>query len=77
VSLQLSLARLSQVLLDSKSNDKAIPVLIRLENEADFPNKVFAQSNLMKCYYEKKDYTNSVIYADKVLNNPKTDDNVK
>jgi hypothetical protein len=30
----------------------------------------------MKCYYEKKDYTNSVIYADKVLNN-KTDDNVK
>jgi hypothetical protein len=36
-----SLARLSQVLLDSKSNDKAIPVLIRLENEADFPqNKV-------------------------------------
>jgi hypothetical protein len=46
-----SLARLSQVLLDNKSNDKAIPVLIRLENEADFPqNKVFAQSNLMKCY---------------------------
>jgi TolA-binding protein len=37
VSLQSSLARLSQVLLDSKSNDKAIPVLIRLENEADFP----------------------------------------
>ena len=73
-----SLARLSQVLLDNKANDKAIPVLIRLENEADFPqNKVFAQSNLMKCYYEKKDYSNSVIYADKVLNNPKTDDNVK
>lgn len=73
-----SLARLSQVLLDSKANDKAIPVLLRLENEADFPqNKVFAQSNLMKCYYEKKDYANSVVYADKVLNNPKTDDNVK
>lgn len=73
-----SLARLSQVLLDNKSNDQAIPFLIRLENEADFPqNKVFAQSNLMKCYYEKKEYTNSVIYADKVLNNPKTDDNVK
>lgn len=73
-----SLARLSQVLLDNKSNEKAIPVLIRLENEADFPqNKVFAQSNLMKCYYEKKDYVNSVVYADKVLSNPKTDDNVK
>ena len=73
-----SLARLSQVLLDNKAKDKAIPVLIRLENEADFSqNKVFAQSNLMKCYYDKKDYANSVIYAEKVLVNPKTDDNVK
>jgi tetratricopeptide (TPR) repeat protein len=73
-----SLARLSQVLLKNNNNAKAIPVLLRLENEADFPqNKVFAQSNLMKCYYDKKDYLNSVIYADKVLSNPKTDDNVK
>ncbi|MGO4817923.1 tetratricopeptide repeat protein [Flavobacterium sp. W22_SRS_FP1] len=73
-----SLARLSQVLLDNNEKEEAIPVLIRLENEADFPqNKVFAQSNLMKCYYDKKDYSNSVIYAEKVLNNTKTDDNVK
>jgi tetratricopeptide (TPR) repeat protein len=73
-----SLARLSQVLLKINDNAKAIPVLLRLENEADFPqNKVFAQSNLMKCYYDKKDYSNSVIYADKVLSNAKTDDNVK
>lgn len=73
-----SLARLSQVLLDNNEKEKVIPVLVRLENEADFPqNKVFAQSNLMKCYYDKKDYSNSVIYADKVLNNAKTDDNVK
>ncbi|MGK0295797.1 MAG: tetratricopeptide (TPR) repeat protein [Ulvibacter sp.] len=73
-----SLARLSQVLLDNNEKEKAIPVLIRLENEADFPqNKVFAQSNLMKCYYDKKDYSNSVVYADKVLSNVKTDDNVK
>ena len=50
----------------------------RLENEADFPqNKTFAQSNLMRCYYDKKDYDNSVVYAEKVLANPKTDDNVK
>jgi hypothetical protein len=28
-----------QVLLDNKANDKAIPVLIRLENEADFFSK--------------------------------------
>ncbi|SDW89364.1 tetratricopeptide repeat protein [Flavobacterium degerlachei] len=73
-----SLARLSQVLLDNNEKEKAIPVLIRLESEADFPqNKVFAQSNLMKCYYDKKDYSNSIVYADKVLNNAKTDDNVR
>jgi len=73
-----SLARLSQVLLKNNDNGKAIPVLLRLENEAEFPqNKVFAQSNLMKCYYDQKDYSNSVIYADKVLSNAKTDDNVK
>jgi tetratricopeptide (TPR) repeat protein len=73
-----SLARLSTVLLKNNDNAKAILVLLRLENEAEFPqNKVFAQSNLMKCYYDKKDYSNAVIYADKVLSNPKTDDNVK
>jgi len=73
-----SLARLAQIFLKNDNYDKAIPVLSRLENEADFPqNKTFAQSNLMKCYYDKKDYDNSVVYAEKVLANPKTDDNVK
>lgn len=73
-----SLTRLGQILLSGSSKEKAIPVLLRLENEADlYQNKVFAQSNLMKCYYEKKDYANAVVYADKVLANPKTDDNVK
>jgi len=73
-----SLTRLGQILLDSGAKDKAIPVLARLEDEADLAqNKVFAQSNLMKAYYENKDYSNAVIYAEKVLSNPKTDDNVK
>lgn len=73
-----SLARLAQIFLKNDNYDKAIPVLSRLENEADFPqNKTFAQSNLMKCYYDKKDYDNSVVYAEKVLANPKTDSTVK
>ena len=73
-----SLARLAQIFLKNDNYDKAIPVLLRLENEADFPqNKTFAQSNLMKCYYDKKDYDNSVVYAEKVLANPKTDAAVK
>ncbi|WP_029268778.1 tetratricopeptide repeat protein [Flavobacterium sp. KJJ] len=73
-----SLNRLAQIFLKAKDCDKSIPVLTRLENEADFPqNKNFAQANLMKCYYDKKDYSNSVIFADKVLQNPKADVNVK
>ena len=73
-----SLSRLAQIYLKAKDCDKSIPVLVRLENEADFPqNKSFAQANLMKCYYDKKDYNNSVVYADKVLQNVKTDANVK
>ncbi|MDR6843770.1 tetratricopeptide repeat protein [Flavobacterium granuli] len=73
-----SLVRLAQIFLKDKNCDKGIPVLVRIENEADFPqNKTFAQANLMKCYYEAKDYPNSVIYADKVLANPKAEENVK
>ncbi|SHL27874.1 Tetratricopeptide repeat-containing protein [Flavobacterium flevense] len=73
-----SLTRTAQILLDSADKQKAIPVLSRLENEADLSqNKVFAQSNLMKLYYENKDYSNAVVYADKVLSNPKTDNNVQ
>jgi tetratricopeptide (TPR) repeat protein len=73
-----SLARLAQIFLKNDDKTKAIAVLTRLENEADFPqNKTFAQANLMKSYYEIKDYSNSVLYADKVLSNPKTDSNVK
>lgn len=73
-----SLARLAQIHLKKGDFTQAIPVLMRLEAEADFPQNVtFAQANLMKSYYEQKDYPNAVVYSDKVLNNPKTDDKVK
>ena len=73
-----SLVRLAQIFLKDKNCDKGIPVLVRIEKEADFAqNKTFAQANLMKCYYETKDYSNSVVYADKVLANPKAEENVK
>ncbi|MHC0443749.1 hypothetical protein, partial [Flavobacterium sp. 3-210] len=73
-----ALNRLAQIYLKAKDCDKAIPVLVRLEKEADYPqNKTFAQANLMKCYYDKKDYDNSVVAADKVLENPKSDAGVK
>lgn len=73
-----ALARLSSIYLKGKNYEKAIPVLKRLETEADFPQNVtFAQANLMKAYYEKEDFANAVSFADKVLANPKTDDKIK
>ncbi|WP_333878874.1 tetratricopeptide repeat protein [Flavobacterium sp.] len=73
-----SLARLAEIHLKKDDYTKAVPVLKRLEIEADFPQNVtFAQANLMRAYYEQKDYTNAVVYADKVLANPKTDNKIK
>jgi len=73
-----SLARLSQIHLKKADYAKAVPVLKRLETEADYPQNItFAQSNLMKSYYDQKDYENAAVYAEKVLNNPKTDNAVK
>lgn len=73
-----ALARLCEIYLKKNETDKAIVVLKRLETEADFPQNItFAQSNLMKTFYNKKDYQNTVIYAEKVLANQKIDDKVK
>ena len=73
-----ALARLGQVYLTAENYVEAIPVLQRLETEADFPqNIIFAQSNLMKSYYEGDDYNQAVIYATKVLANSKIDNTVK
>lgn len=73
-----SLNKLAQIFLKAKDCDKAIPVLTRLSEESDAAqNQNFAQANLMKCHYDKKDYNNAVIYADKVLQNAKADANVK
>lgn len=73
-----ALARLGQVYLTEKNYPEAIPILKRLETEADFPqNIIFAQSNLMKSYYEGDNYTKAVNYAGKVLGNSKIDNKVK
>jgi tetratricopeptide (TPR) repeat protein len=73
-----SLARLCEIHLKKDDYAKAIPALKRLESEADFPQNVtFAQANLMRCYYDQKEYADAVVYADKVLANPKTDNKIK
>ena len=73
-----SLARLAEIYIKKGDVNKMISTLKRLETEADFPQNVtFAQANLMKTYYEQKDYSNAEVYATKVLSNPKTDAKVK
>jgi tetratricopeptide (TPR) repeat protein len=82
-----ALARLGEILLNDAVSDggdrksafaKAIPILIKLEATADFPqNKAYAQSNLMKAYYETEQYDKAVSYANKVLGDSSTDANVR
>lgn len=73
-----ALSRLSQFYLESKSWNNAIPLLLRLEEEANFPqNVVFAQSNLMKANYQLEKYDEAVSYAEKVLTNSKIDNKIK
>ncbi|WP_370514518.1 tetratricopeptide repeat protein [Formosa sp. L2A11] len=73
-----SLMHLAQSYLDGKSWIDAIPVLERLEAEADFPqNVIFAQSNLMKANYQLSKYKSAVSYANKVLANKTIDNKIK
>ena len=73
-----TLSRLSQFYLESKSWNKAIPILERLEEEANYPqNIVFAQSNLMKAHYQLENYDAAVSYAEKVLRSSKIDNKIK
>lgn len=74
-----ALTRLSEILLNNKNWTMAIPILQRLEVEADFPqNIIFAQSNLMKANYQLNNYREAVNYAEKVLtSSSKIDNNVK
>ncbi|PKP28795.1 MAG: hypothetical protein CVU01_03245 [Bacteroidetes bacterium HGW-Bacteroidetes-18] len=73
-----ALSRLSLIYLENNNWQKAIPLLERLESEANLPqNIVFAQSNLMKGYYADKNYDKAVDYAELVLRNNKLEDRVK
>lgn len=75
---EISLSRLALVLLENNNWKTAIPILERLEAEADLhQNITFAQSNLMKGYYENKNYNKAVNYAETVLKNSKLEKRIK
>ena len=69
-----ALNKLSQILLKKEQWAIAIPLLERLEQEANLTlNIVYAQSNLMKGYYQSQEYKKAVNYAEKILLQDKID----
>ncbi|MCT4699054.1 tetratricopeptide repeat protein [Tenacibaculum haliotis] len=72
-----ALTKLAKIYLEEENWDKGMPVLEQLEKEANYPqNIIFAQSNLMKGYYKKKEYSNAITYAEKVLGAGKMEANI-
>lgn len=73
-----SLTRVCEIYIGKDDYAAAVPFLERLEKQADIQqNRVFAQSNLMKGYYEQKNYEKTLTYADKVLAVPTIDNRIK
>ncbi|KGL62787.1 tetratricopeptide repeat protein [Polaribacter sp. Hel1_85] len=63
-----SLAKLAQIFLEKDEFNNALPLLDRLEQESyATENILFAQSNLMKGYYETEAFDFALEYAKKIL----------
>ena len=77
--LEEALRKLSQLYLENQNYAQATTYLTELEKEASFTeNKIFAQTNLMKAYYELKNYQKAIAYADTVLASTQNiDDDIK
>jgi TolA-binding protein len=73
-----SLTRVCEILISEDGYSQALPYLQRLESVADIPqNRTYAQSNLMKAYYENEQYTKVNEYAQRVLENPALDERIR
>lgn len=61
-----------------EQNKECIPFLSRLEQESKSPqNIIYAQSNLMKLYFNSNSFDFALKYAEEVLNNSRANDNIK
>ena len=70
---EVALSKLSQIYLEKEEWDLASELLLRIEKEAtNAQSKVYAQSNLMKYYYQKENYKQALAYTDIVLKNNKS-----
>ncbi|MDT0688712.1 tetratricopeptide repeat protein [Salegentibacter sp. F188] len=73
-----ALARLSQIYLEKGNYTEATPLLERLEKQAESQeNMVYAQSNLMKSYFEQGNISQAQAYAEKVLQNTGAEEKAK
>ncbi|NQZ45130.1 MAG: tetratricopeptide repeat protein [Flavobacteriaceae bacterium] len=73
-----ALTRVCEIYVGKQDYASAITFLERLESTAEIDqNRTFAQSNLMKGYYDREDYTRTLNYAKKVLAAPKIDNRIK
>jgi TolA-binding protein len=73
-----ALTRVCEIYIGNKNYAAALSYLERLEAQADIQqNRTFAQSNLMKGYYEQNNYDKTIAYAEKVLATPSIDNRIK
>ncbi|MGJ8745320.1 tetratricopeptide repeat protein [Polaribacter sp.] len=73
-----SLNKLAQIYLQKEDFKAALPILTTLEQEAyATENIVFAQSNLMKGYFETASYDLAIAYAKKLLQSTKIENSLE
>jgi tetratricopeptide (TPR) repeat protein len=73
-----SLNKLSQIYLSKEDYNDALSLLYRLEEEAyEIENIRYAQSNLMRVYFEIEAYDLAIAYAKKILLRDKLDTNLE
>lgn len=73
-----ALTRVCEIYVSKNDYVTAIPFLEELEAKAEIQQNItFAQSNLMKGYYERSDYAKTIQYATKVLSNSNIDNRIK
>ncbi|NJB37344.1 tetratricopeptide repeat protein [Croceivirga sp. JEA036] len=76
--MEQALTRVCEIYVGKGDYASAMPYLKQLETVAEISqNRVFAQSNLMKGYYDKKEYQQTLVYAEKVLQAPNLDDRIR
>ena len=73
-----ALTRICEILILQDAYTEAIPYLRQLESTANIAqNRIFAQSNLMKGYYQQQDYDQGLQYAQRVLESPDLDQRIR